>query len=56
MFGLFKKTSELEKLQKQYERLLAESHKLSTTNRSASDKKVAEAQIVLEKIETLSSK
>ena len=56
MFGLFKKTSELEKLQKQYERLLAESHKLSTTNRSASDKKVAEAQIVLEKIEMLSSK
>ena len=56
MFGLFKKTSELEKLQKQYERLLAESHKLSTTNRSASDKKIVEAQIVLEKIETLSSK
>ena len=56
MFGLFKKTSELEKLQNQYKKLLEESHKLSTTNRSASDKKVAEAQVVLEKIEALSSK
>jgi hypothetical protein len=56
MFGLFKKTSELEKLQKQYEKLLAESHKLSTSNRSASDKKVVEAQIILEKIEVLTAK
>ena len=51
MFGLFKKTSELEKLQKKYEKLMADWHKLSTTNRAESDKKYAEAQKVLEQIE-----
>jgi len=53
MFGLFKKTSELEKLQKQYEKLMADWHRLSTTNRSESDKKYAEAQKVLERIEAI---
>ena len=53
MFGLFKKTSELEKLQKQYEKLMADWHKLSTTNRAESDKKYAAAQQTLEKIEAL---
>lgn len=53
MFGLFKKTSEVEKLQKQYETLMADWHKLSTTNRSESDKKYAEAQLIIEKIEKL---
>ncbi len=53
MFGLFKKTSELDKLQKQYEKLMADWHKLSTTNRSESDKKYAEAQKIIEQIEVL---
>lgn len=53
MFGLFKKTSELEKLQKQYEKLMADWHKLSTTNRAESDKKYAEAQKILDRIEAL---
>ena len=53
MFGLFKKTSELDKLQKQYEKLMADWHKLSTTNRAESDKKYAEAQKVLERIDAL---
>ena len=53
MFGLFKKTSEIEKLQKQYEKLMADWHKLSTTNRAESDKKYSEAQKVLDKIEAL---
>jgi hypothetical protein len=53
MFGLFKKKSELEKLQDKYKKLLEESFKLSTTNRSESDKKQAEAQAVLEQIEVL---
>lgn len=53
MFGLFKKTSEIDKLQKQYEKLMAEWHKLSTTNRSESDKKYAEAQAILDKIDSL---
>lgn len=53
MFGLFKKTSELDKLQKQYEKLMADWHRLSTTNRAESDKKYAEAQKVLERIEAI---
>ena len=55
MFGLFKKTSELEKLQKKYEKLMADWHKLSTTNRTESDKKYAEAEKVLKDIEALKS-
>ena len=53
MFGLFKKTTKLEKLQKQYEKLMADWHKLSTTNRMESDKKYAEAQKILDQIEVL---
>lgn len=55
MFGLFKKTSEIEKLQKQYEKLMGDWHRLSNINRAESDKKYVEAQEVLEKIETLKS-
>lgn len=55
MFGLFKKTSELDKLQKQYEKLMANWHRLSTTNRAESDKKYAEAERVSEKINRLTS-
>ena len=53
MFGLFKKTSEIEKLQKAYEKLMADWHKLSTTNRAESDKKYSEAQKILDKIHKL---
>ena len=53
MFGIFKKTSEIDKLQKQYEKLMADWHKLSTTNRAESDKKYAEAQRILDHIERL---
>lgn len=51
--GLFKRTSEVDKLQKKYEKLMSEWHKLSTVNRGESDKKYAEAQEVLQKIEQL---
>ncbi|HBH24224.1 MAG TPA: hypothetical protein DDY13_12470 [Cytophagales bacterium] len=53
MFNLFKKTSEKEKLQKQYRKLLEESYKLSHTNRQASDQKAAEADELLKKIESM---
>jgi hypothetical protein len=53
MFGLFKKKSPIEKLQKQYSKCLEEAHKLSHTNRSASDAKAAEAEEILKKIEAL---
>jgi hypothetical protein len=56
MFGLFKKKSELEKLQEQYEKLMADWHKLSTTNRGESDKKYAEAQKIVDQIEILKQK
>jgi hypothetical protein len=53
MFKLFKKKSPAEKLHKQYELLMAESHRLSKTNRTESDKKYAEAQELLKQIEQL---
>jgi len=53
MFGLFKKKSKIEILQGTYERLMSDWHKLSSINRAESDKKYAEAQIILEKIEAL---
>lgn len=56
MFGIFKKKTEVEKLQEKYNKLMAEWHKLSTTNRSESDKKYAEAEEIAKQIETLKSK
>lgn len=53
MFGLFKKTTEKEKLYKQYQKLTKEAHSLSTTNRKLSDQKVFEAEEVMKKIEQL---
>lgn len=53
MFGLFKKKSEIEVLQEKYEKLRKESHKLSTSNRAESDKKYAEAEGIMDKIEAL---
>ena len=53
MFGLFKKKSEKERLQKKYEQLLKESYELSKTNRKESDKKAYEAGLIAKKIEDL---
>lgn len=53
MFGLFKKKSEQEILEKKYKKLMSQWHELSTVNRSESDKKYAEAEEVLKKLETL---
>jgi hypothetical protein len=53
MFGLFKKKSQKEQLEEAYEKLLKESYKLSTINRTASDAKAAEADAILKKIENL---
>lgn len=53
MFGLFKKKSEVEKLQEQYKKLLEESFKLSKTDRTASDAKQLEANELLKKIDAL---
>ncbi|TRO64564.1 Lacal_2735 family protein [Christiangramia sabulilitoris] len=53
MFGLFKKKSEVEKLQLKYKKLLEEAHRLSTSNRSASDQKMFEANELLKEIDQL---
>lgn len=50
---LFKRKSEKERLQDKYAKLMAEAHKLSTANRKLSDEKVAEAEEVMKKIDTL---
>lgn len=53
MLSLFKKKNPIDKMYKRYEHLLAESHKLSTSNRSASDQKQKEADDLLKEIEAL---
>lgn len=56
MFGLFKKKTAIDKLNDQYEKLMAQSHTLSTSNRTESDKKFAEAQAVLKEIDAIEAK
>lgn len=53
MFGLFKKKNPLEQLQSKYEKLLKEAHRLSSINRTESDSKIAEAELVLKEIEKM---
>lgn len=53
MLGLFKKKSEKEKLMDQYKKMLAEAHKLSHTDRRASDQKMLEADQLIKKIESM---
>ena len=53
MFGIFKTKSKVDKLQKRYNKLMSECHKVSKINRSESDKIYAEAQEVLNEIESL---
>ncbi len=55
MFGLFKKKSAKDKLYDQYEKLMAQSHALSKSNRAESDKKYAEAQELIKQIDNLES-
>lgn len=51
MFSFFKKKSKMEVLQEKYEKLLKESFELSKVNRTKSDQKYAEAQVVMQAIE-----
>jgi len=53
MFGFFKKKSKLDILNDKYEKLQKEAYQLSTSNRTQSDQKYAEAQEVLKEIEAL---
>lgn len=53
MFGLFKKKTEKEKLNEKYMKLLEDSRRMSTSNRTESDRLMAEAEKVLDQIKTL---
>ena len=53
MLGIFKKKSATDVLEKKYRKLLKEAYDLSKVNRTESDRKQAEAQEILEKIESL---
>ena len=53
MFGIFKSKSKVEKLEEKYKKLLEEAYKLSTTSRTKSDAKTAEANEVLKEIENI---
>ncbi|TAF67052.1 MAG: Lacal_2735 family protein [Cytophagales bacterium] len=53
MFSFFKKKSEVEKLQKQYEKLLQEAYQLSHSNRRMADEKTAQAAQIMQQIEAL---
>lgn len=56
MFGLFKKKTELQKLQELYKKLMEEAYKLQSINRSHSDQKYLDANTILKKIESLELK
>ncbi len=56
MFGLFKKKSELEKLQDEYKKLMGDFHRLSTSDRSAADAAFAKAEEVGKKMDALDKK
>ncbi|MBK9416285.1 MAG: Lacal_2735 family protein [Flavobacteriales bacterium] len=47
MFGLFKKKDPRDRVMERYKAMLAESHRLSTVDRKASDLKRAEAEAML---------
>jgi hypothetical protein len=55
MFGLFKQKSNLEKLQEQYSQHMKDYHRLSTIDRTASDKAFAKAEEVGKKMDALQS-
>jgi|TARA_B110000259_G_scaffold76214_1_gene89432 hypothetical protein len=56
MFGIFKKKTEIEKLEIKYKALLKEAYDLSKTNRSKSDQKTFGAEEVYKQIEILKEK
>lgn len=53
MFGIFKKKTEKEKLQETYKELMERAYKVSHSNRTQSDKLMAEAEEVGKKIDLL---
>ena len=56
MFGIFKKKTEIEKLEIKYKALLKEAYDLSKTNRSKSDQKTFGAEELSKQIKILKEK
>ena len=56
MFGIFKKKTEVEKLENLYKKKMKEGYDLKSIDRSASDQKYVEADQILKKIESLENK
>jgi archaellum component FlaC len=56
MFGLFKKKTELEKLQESYEKLLSQYHKVSQINRTEADKLMDQAEQIGKKMDEIKNK
>jgi hypothetical protein len=56
MFGIFKKKSQVEKLQEKYKKVMEEGYKLQSINRTDSDSKYKEADDILKEIEVLQAK
>lgn len=54
--GIFRKKTEADRLRNNYQRLMKEAFKLSRTDRKGSDKKYAEADAIMQKIEELESR
>jgi len=53
MFKIFKKKTELEKLNDQYAKLTKEAHTLSTVDRKKSDAKIAESEAIMKRMKEL---
>ncbi|MEN3322402.1 Lacal_2735 family protein [Mariniflexile soesokkakense] len=53
MFNLFRKKSEIEKLESTFKKLMKEWHELSSVNRKLSDEKYAMAQALIPRIDQL---
>ena len=56
MFNLFRKKTEIEKLETTFKKLMGEWHELSSINRKLSDEKYAMAQALIPRIEQLKKK
>ena len=56
MFGIFKKKSDIEKLDNLYKKKMKEGYDLQSIDRSSSDQKYVEADQILKKIESLDKK
>ncbi|MFY0624663.1 MAG: Lacal_2735 family protein [Reichenbachiella sp.] len=53
MFRLFKRPTKAQILERNYRKLIEESHKLSRTNRTLSDQKFVEAQAIIDQLEKI---